>query len=478
MYSCQLFNANVARSTDRDRAAGKLAEKLLQSVNLASNEGQFRLVWDPGVQPSSASRSTTQLTEEHTLHGSKFGTKDAHLIREHEIPTNSSVVSGRFSSSGFDLLLWWEGPPWLKLSPEHWPSQPVLDRDEEADHERRHVAANLAGGQQIDFPSFIISKFSNYRSLIRSVAYWSRLMKILRHEEGVDQRGLPTARELKEAEHTMIRLVQKEEFKAEWQALSNGESVGRNSPLRWFNPKLADDNLIRVGGRLGHSQETDSTKHPIVLPARHPLTKMLFEDYHERLLHAGPQLMLATVRLKYWPLGGRSVARQIVHNCQRCFRTKPIQIQQFMGELPSARVTVARPFSKVGVDYFGPVYIRPGPRRVAIKAYVAVFVCMCTKAAHLELVTDLSTDRFNQALRRFIGRRGLPAEIFSDNGTNFVGARNQLQNLFELLRSKDHSEKVSKECADQGIQWHFNPPGAPHFGGLWEAAVRSAKPIS
>ncbi|XP_038106691.1 uncharacterized protein LOC119766301 [Culex quinquefasciatus] len=160
-----------------------------------------------------------------------------------------------------DLLLWWEGPPWLKLSPEHWPSQPVLDRDEEADQERRHVAANLAGGQQIDFPSFIISKFSNYWSLIRSVAYWSRLMKILRHEEGVDQRGLPTARELKEAEHTMIRLVQKEEFKAEWQALSNGESVGRNSPLRWFNPKLADDNLIRVGGRLGHSQETDSTKH-------------------------------------------------------------------------------------------------------------------------------------------------------------------------------------------------------------------------
>ncbi|XP_038106386.1 uncharacterized protein LOC119766077 [Culex quinquefasciatus] len=146
-----------------------------------------------------------------------------------------------------------------------------------------------------------------------------------------------------------------------------------------------------------------------------------------------------------------------------------------MGELLSARVTVARPFSKVGVDYFGPVYIRPGPRRVAIKAYVAVFVCMGTKAAHLELVTDLSTDRFIQALRRFIGRRGLPAEIFSDNGTNFVGARNQLQNLFELLRSKDHSEKVSKECADQGIQWHFNPPGAPHFGGLWEAAVRSAK---
>uniref|UniRef100_A0A8D8NVF7 (northern house mosquito) hypothetical protein n=1 Tax=Culex pipiens TaxID=7175 RepID=A0A8D8NVF7_CULPI len=142
-----------------------------------------------------------------------------------------------------------------------------------------------------------------------------------------------------------------------------------------------------------------------------------------------------------------------------------------MGDLPAVRVTVARPFSKTGVDYFGPVFVRPGPRRTAIKAYV----CLCTKAVHLELVSDLSTERFLQALHRFTSRRGPVAEIWSDNGTNFVGARNRLHELFTLLRDKQHQEKVFKDCANNEIRWSFSPPSGPHFGGLWEAAVRSAK---
>lgn len=146
-----------------------------------------------------------------------------------------------------------------------------------------------------------------------------------------------------------------------------------------------------------------------------------------------------------------------------------------MGELPSPRVTASRPFTKTGVDYFGPVYIRPAPRRSAVKAYVSVFICLCTKAVHLELVSDLSTERFLQALRRFIARRGRPSDIYSDNGTNFVGANNKLLELFRLLRDPVHRERITTELADNGIQWHFNPPSAPHFGGLWEAAVRSAK---
>lgn len=140
-----------------------------------------------------------------------------------------------------------------------------------------------------------------------------------------------------------------------------------------------------------------------------------------------------------------------------------------------ARVTVSRPFSKCGVDYFGPVYIKAGRRLAAIKTYVAIFVCMSTKAVHMEHVSDLSTQRFLQALRRFFSKRGRASDMYSDNGTNFVGARNQLRELFALLRNPKHHDAVSKECAADGVQWHFNPPGAPHFGGLWEAAVRSAK---
>lgn len=106
---------------------------------------------------------------------------------------------------------------------------------------------------------------------------------------------------------------------------------------------------------------------------------------------------------------------------------------------------------------------------------MAIFICLATKAVHLELVSDLSTDRFLQALRRFVARRGRCASIYSDNGTNFVGARNKLQDFLKLLKSRDHHDAISKECAKDGIQWHFIPPSAPHFGGLWEAAVRSSK---
>lgn len=146
-----------------------------------------------------------------------------------------------------------------------------------------------------------------------------------------------------------------------------------------------------------------------------------------------------------------------------------------MGELPSPRVTVSRPFTKTGVNFFGPVYVRPVPRRTAVKAYVAVFICLCTKAVHLELVSDLSTDRFLQALRRFVSRRGKCSDIYSDNGTNFVGARNKLTEIGKLMTDHNHRDRITRELARDKITWHFNPPSAPHFGGLWEAAVRSAK---
>ncbi|XP_062537830.1 uncharacterized protein LOC134206152 [Armigeres subalbatus] len=301
-------------------------------------------------------------------------------------------------------------------------------------------------------------------------------MDILRKVEPTKRRyGVLQVSELREAEYVVIRRMQQNVFNGEWKVLSAGGTVARSSPLRWFHPRLSQDRLIRVGGRLEHSSEREGTKHPIVLPAKHPFTKRLLEHYYHKLLHAGPQLLLGAIRLQYWPLGGRSVAREVVHQCIRCFRVKPKTVEQFMGELPAARVTVSRPFSNTGVDYFGPVYVRLTPRRAAVKAYVAIFICMCTKAVHLELVTDLSTERFIQALRRFIGRRGRVTDIYSDNGTNFVGARNQIKQLFVLLKSREHHETVARECTKDEIQWHFNPPSAPHFGGLWEAAVRSAK---
>ncbi|XP_053686315.1 uncharacterized protein LOC128735856 [Sabethes cyaneus] len=358
-------------------------------------------------------------------------------------------------------ILWWEGPTWLKAEKELWPKDITEPIAEEAAKEARRTAVHCIS-QQEEFGDWYVRKFSSFSTMIRTTAWWFRLMDHLKGE-GLAKRnsGFLKTTELKLAEQAIIRRVQREVFNGEWKALSSDSIVARSSPLRWFNPQISGERLIRVGGRLANAMNSEEAKHPLVLPARHPFTKLLLEHYHRKLLHAGPQLLISAVRLKYWPLGGRAVARQ--------------PVQQLMGELPTVRVTAARPFSRTGVDYFGPIYVRPGPRRTAVKGYVAVFICMCTKAVHLELVTDLSTECFLKALRRFIARRGICSDIFSDNGTNFVGARNQLKALFELLRSKEHQEGVTRECARDGIQWHFNPPSAPHFGGLWEAAVKSAK---
>ncbi|XP_058816019.1 uncharacterized protein LOC131679327 [Topomyia yanbarensis] len=378
-----------------------------------------------------------------------------------------------------DIVLntfWWQGPSWLEKTEEYRPLLPDYLPTDEGDEEKRHTVLAGTVSTIAEFNQLYIGKFSSYSDLLRRTAYWLRLIKLLRTPR--KDRKAPTflsTDELKKAENTLVRLVQREVFVEEWKALSKENAVSKSSPLRWFNPFVSQDQLIRLGGRLKHSMESENTKHPAVLPTRHIFTRLLLRYYHERLLHAGPQLLLGVVRLRFWPLGGRSVVRHIIHQCHICFRSKPSTVQQFMGDLPASRVTVSRPFSRTGVDYFGPLYVRPVPRRTSVKAYVAICVCLCTEAVHLELVTDLSTDRFLQALRRFVARRGRCTDIYSDNGTNFVGARNKLQDFLRLLKDSHHNDVVSKQLAKEGIQWHFNPPSAPHFGGIWEAAVRSAK---
>lgn len=116
-----------------------------------------------------------------------------------------------------------------------------------------------------------------------------------------------------------------------------------------------------------------------------------------------------------------------------------------------------------------------GRGQKTIKVYIALFVCFVTRAVHLEVVSDLSTDAFIAALKRFISRRGKCSEIFSDCGTNFIGAKRKLAEFEKLVLSERHNSNVSHFLSDIGISWHFNPPGSPHMGGLWEAGIKSTK---
>lgn len=150
----------------------------------------------------------------------------------------------------------------------------------------------------------------------------------------------------------------------------------------------------------------------ILLPKSHQLTRLVIEREHVRNLHAGLQGAMAAVRRNFWPLSVRSTARGIIRKCVVCFKCRPIVSEARMATLPAPRVTPSRPFSNCGIDYAGPLIVREGKRRNARnKAYVCVFVCLAIKAVQLELVSDLTTDAFLDALKHFVSRRGSPVCI-------------------------------------------------------------------
>jgi hypothetical protein len=209
----------------------------------------------------------------------------------------------------------------------------------------------------------------------------------------------------------------------------------------------------------------------MILLASHHFTRLIVSAEHIRLHYAGPQLLTASLREKYWIPRLRNLVKTVTHQYLTCYKFKAQATQQLMGKLPSPRVQPSRPFLTTNIDYAGPISLRLGTTcsKTITKGYVAIFVCFVTKAVHIEVVTSLTTEAFLAALRRFIARRGKPRTIYSDNGTNFQGAANQLH------ESSSEMARVQDFLANEGCDWKFIPPHGPYFGGLWEAAVKSMK---
>lgn len=165
--------------------------------------------------------------------------------------------------------------------------------------------------------------------------------------------------------------------------------------------------------------------------------------------------------------------KSFINKCVTCCLHRGKRAGQRMGDLPVHRVTRHRPFLISGVDYCGPFHLRVGGKRsrTTTKTYIAIFVCLATKAVHMELAIDLTENAFIDAFSRFTGRRGPCEKLYSDNGTNFCGANRQMKEDLQAW----HSENVTSRLAHRGTKWHMIPPAAPHQGGIWEAAVKSAK---
>ena len=297
----------------------------------------------------------------------------------------------------------------------------------------------------------LISKFSSFTRLKRVTAWIMRFIgncRLKLKKQSMTSESQLSVTELQKAEIYWLSIIQKQYFPEEIARLNKDRELHKSSPLLPLHPFVDGDGLIRVGGRERKSNRAYSTQHPIILHGAHSITRLIIRSEHLRLLHAGPTLLSCSLNRHFHILCGRQIVRSITRACVTCRRAaaKPLLLK-----LGSTR------------------------KPVIVKSYVCVFVSLSVRAVHLELVSDLTTDAFIACLRRFISRRGKPTLIWSDNGTNFVGAANELRALVEFLKSQQVQGQISAFCSTQKIQWKFIPEHAPHFGGIWEATVKSFK---
>ncbi|GFV60705.1 integrase catalytic domain-containing protein [Trichonephila clavipes] len=284
-----------------------------------------------------------------------------------------------------------------------------------------------------------------------------------------------TSEELTDAEHCLVRRVHAREFSEDFKMLERSETVSSNSKLKSLNSFIYDKGIIRVGCRLGNSELDYGSKYSIVLLAKSKFTYILMLHFHNKFYHLGPQSLLHSVRHRFWPISGRNLARKVVHECVICFKAKPRLETQILGTLSKERTTWSPPFNDVGVDFCGPFLIKNKTQKKnnLYKVYIAIFVCFVTKAMHIELVTNLTSEALIACLKRFFARRGKSADIYSDNAGNFVGANVELKRLFQLVMNSNGP--INSFLFSEGISWKFIPPRSPNFRGLWESCAKSVK---
>jgi hypothetical protein len=166
-----------------------------------------------------------------------------------------------------------------------------------------------------------------------------------------------------------------------------------------FN-RFLEDGLIRLGGLLQCADPTREQHRPLLLDGNHRFTELLILQTNIRLHHFGVRIILSQLRSEFWILRARQTIKTVLHRCLVCKVINNRRGQQIEAPLPSDRVKPSKPFAVTGTDFAGPLYIRVGSNMR--KSYVTLFTCATTPAVHLELCTDMNTDKFLMALQRFV----------------------------------------------------------------------------
>ena len=350
---------------------------------------------------------------------------------------------------------WWEGPNWLRKDFCDWPAN-QYDSDEnlislemKKKCEKKSVclitAANLCLNEKSNYENWFC-KFSSYEKLVRVTAWIKRFLFNTRNKNDRSLKSDLNFEEIVQAEITLLRSIQNSSF--------DGIEDQR---IKHLSPIIIDG-LYRLKTKILLRRDAFDFKFPIILPQNNEIVRLIVKYMHKKLNHAGTQITLNGLREKFWVLGGRKLVRSIIRECVICRRHDALHHDAPTAPLPIDRIRDASIFEIIGVDYAGPIYLKGNK-----KAWICLFTCAVFRAVHLELVTSLSTPTFSMALRRLIARRGRPSIVYSDNGSNFVGLDNALKRI-------DYA-KLAKHLALEGIEWKFNPPSSPWWGGFFERLI-------
>lgn len=386
---------------------------------------------------------------------------------------------------------WLSGPEFLRCDEDQWPKNPDPGMIQVDDPEVKRVQSHAIQVQEVKEPlDQLMLYYSSWTKLKRAVTWYLKMKDLLKElkenrkkepnlssKERLDRFKKEfkvtriTCEDLTKAETEIVRYAQKKRFGEDLEMLKEQQRVKKSSSLRKLNPVL-QDGLMRVGGRLSRAAMPDDCKQQVILPKDSHVTRLVLRHIHDVTAHAGRNHMLAQLRQRFWVPGANGAIRRMLSKCIVCKRLHGKAGKQLMADLPTCRVLPDDPpFTRVGVDYFGPFLVKRG--RGQVKRYGVIFTCLAIRAVHLEVASSLDTDACLNAIRRFIARRGQVREMYSDNGTNFRAAESELRKMM----SEWNTSKIETHLQQKGVQWHFNPPTGSHHGGAWERLIRSVRKI-
>ncbi|XP_065074000.1 uncharacterized protein LOC135698068 [Ochlerotatus camptorhynchus] len=369
---------------------------------------------------------------------------------------------------------WFKGADFLWRAEEDWPPSPTLSGSTETE-----LRPSFLGHHAPSEPVISVCKYSSWKRLVKVAALVHRFANNcrLKHARRSINTAPLTANDMLIAESSLIRLAQRETYPDEVAALqkakadSSTSTVPKTSSLYQLSPWLDERGVLRMRTRIAACHyATDDAKQPIILNRNHHTTTLIVAYYHHKYHHQNHETVINEIRQKFHIPHLRACYERVRKDCQWCKNQHTTPSPPYMADLPPARLAAfSRPFTHVGVDYFGPVEVVVG-RRVE-KRWAMLATCLTVRAIHIEVVHSLSTSSCIMAIRNFIARRGTPQKIYSDRGTNFIGANRELKQANEAV----NQHELMREFTSSGIEWVFNPPLSPHMGGSWERLIRTVK---